>query len=538
MITNSEFKLPEGVTLIGEVTENVSKILTTDALTFIIDLQRKFNPKRLELLQKRVERQNDFDNGILPDFLAETENIRKDKNWFASEIPDELQDRRVEITGPVERKMMINALNSGASVFMADFEDSNSPTWENCINGQINLIDTINKTISFKNPDGKEYKLNEKIATLFVRARGWHLNEKNLLVDGQEFSASIFDFGLYFFHNIKTLLEKNSAPFLYLPKIEGHKEARLWNDIFNYAQDKLNVKRGTIKVTVLIETILAAFETEEIIYELKEHMAGLNAGRWDYIFSIIKKFRNREDFLLPDRSQITMTAPFMRAYSEHLVKTCHQRKVHAMGGMSAFIPNRKDLAVTESALKKVREDKERESNDGFDGTWVAHPDLVSVAKEIFDKHLGTKPNQKDKLREDVNITAKDLITLNIAGGKITENGIRNNITVAIRYIGAWLTGTGAVAIFNLMEDAATAEISRSQLWQWLHSGKTTLEDGSLFNLELYKKLFDEEVEKIKIEFGEEVFVNGKYLEASELLNNIVINDSFIEFLTIPAYKNI
>ncbi|MEK7432120.1 MAG: malate synthase A [Cyanobacteriota bacterium] len=538
MITNSEFKLPEGVTLIGEVTENVSKILTTDSLTFIVDLQRKFNSKRLELLQKRVERQKDFDNGILPDFLAETENIRKDKNWFASEIPDELQDRRVEITGPVERKMMINALNSGASVFMADFEDSNSPTWENCINGQINLIDTINKTISFKNPDGKEYKLNEKIATLFVRARGWHLNEKNLLVDGNEFSASIFDFGLYFFHNIKALLEKNSAPFLYLPKIEGHKEARLWNDIFNYAQDKLNVKRGTIKVTVLIETILAAFETEEIIYELKEHMAGLNAGRWDYIFSIIKKFRNREDFLLPDRSQITMTAPFMRAYSEHLVKTCHQRKVHAMGGMSAFIPNRKDLAVTESALKKVREDKEREANDGFDGTWVAHPDLVSVAKEIFDKHLGTKPNQKDKLREDVNITAKDLITLNIAGGKITENGIRNNITVAIRYIGAWLTGTGAVAIFNLMEDAATAEISRSQLWQWLHSGKTILEDGSLFNLDLYKKLFDEEVEKIKIEFGEDLFVNGKYLEASELLNNIVINDSFIEFLTIPAYKNI
>ena len=538
MITNSEFKLPEGVTLIGEVTENVSKILTTDSLTFIVDLQRKFNSKRLELLQKRVERQKDFDNGILPDFLAETENIRKDKNWFASEIPDELQDRRVEITGPVERKMMINALNSGASVFMADFEDSNSPTWENCINGQINLIDTINKTISFKNPDGKEYKLNEKIATLFVRARGWHLNEKNLLVDGNEFSASIFDFGLYFFHNIKALLEKNSAPFLYLPKIEGHKEARLWNDIFNYAQDKLNVKRGTIKVTVLIETILAAFETEEIIYELKEHMAGLNAGRWDYIFSIIKKFRNREDFLLPDRSQITMTAPFMRAYSEHLVKTCHQRKVHAMGGMSAFIPNRKDLAVTESSLKKVREDKEREANDGFDGTWVAHPDLVSVAKEIFDKHLGTKPNQKDKLREDVNITAKDLITLNIAGGKITENGIRNNITVAIRYIGAWLTGTGAVAIFNLMEDAATAEISRSQLWQWLHSGKTILEDGSLFNLDLYKKLFDEEVEKIKIEFGEDLFVNGKYLEASELLNNIVINDSFIEFLTIPAYKNI
>lgn len=538
MSTNSELKLPEGVTLLGKETENVSKILTNEALDFIVELQRKFNPTRVELLQKRVERQKDFDNGVLPNFLTETENIRNDKTWSASETPADLQDRRVEITGPVERKMMINALNSGASVFMADFEDSNSPTWENCINGQVNLIDTNNKTISFKNPDGKEYKLNAKIATLFVRARGWHLTEKNLLVDGNEMSASIFDFGLYFFHNIKTLLENGTGPYFYLPKMESHKEARLWNDIFNYAQDKLDVKRGTIKVTVLIETLLAAFETEEIIYELREHMAGLNAGRWDYIFSVIKKFRNRVDFLLPDRSQISMTTPFMRAYTEHLVKTCHQRKVHAMGGMSAFIPNRKDMAVTEAALTKVREDKEREANDGFDGTWVAHPDLVSVAKEVFDRHLGDRPNQKERLREDVNIDPKELTNLNIVGGKITEAGIRNNITVAIRYIGAWLTGTGAVAIFNLMEDAATAEISRSQLWQWLHSGKTILDDGREFNLELYKTLFDEEVEKIKKEFGEEVFVNGKYLEASELVDSIVVNDSFVEFLTIPAYKNI
>lgn len=537
MITKEKLQLSEGVSLLKPLSDSVSEVLTTEALNFIVDLHRKFNATRLELLNKRVERQNDFDNGILPDFLSETESIRNDKNWFASEIPADLQDRRVEITGPVERKMMINALNSGASVFMADFEDSNSPTWENCISGQINLRDAINKTISFKNPDGKEYKLNEKVAVLLVRPRGWHLTEKNLLVDGQPISASIFDFGLYFFHNAKRLLANGSGPYFYLPKMESHKEARLWNEIFNEAQDKLGINRGTIKVTVLIETFPAAFETEEIIYELKEHMAGLNAGRWDYIFSVIKKFRNKTDLLLPDRSQLTMTVPFMRAYTEHLVKTCHQRKVHAMGGMSAFIPNRKDMAVTESALAKVTEDKEREANDGFDGTWVAHPDLVPVAKAVFDKYLGSKPNQKERLKEDVSIKASDLMNFNI-GGKVTEAGVRNNITVAIRYIGAWLSGTGAVAIFNLMEDAATAEISRSQLWQWLHSGKTTLEDGRVFDLELYKKLFNEEVEKLKNEFGEENFVQGKYLQASESLDSIVLNKNFDEFLTLSAYQNI
>lgn len=538
MITKEKLELPEGVHLLQEVSNNVSEVLSTEALSFIVELHRKFNSTRLELLQKRVERQQDFDNGVLPDFLKETEHIRNDKSWFASEIPADLQDRRVEITGPVERKMMINALNSGANVFMADFEDSNSPTWENCISGQINLRDAINKTISFKNPDGKEYKLNDKVAVLLVRPRGWHLTEKNLLVDGSPISASIFDFGLYFFNNVKNLLANGTAPYFYLPKMESHKEARLWNEIFNEAQDKLGISRSTIKATVLIETFTAAFETEEIIYELREHMAGLNAGRWDYIFSVIKKFRNNANLVFPDRAQITMTVPFMRAYTEHLVKTCHQRKVHAMGGMSAFIPNRKDMAVTESALAKVREDKEREANDGFDGTWVAHPDLVPVAKAVFDQHLGTKPNQKERLREDVNTKASDLFNFNIVGGKVTEAGIRNNITVAIRYIGAWLSGTGAVAIFNLMEDAATAEISRSQLWQWLHSGKTTLDDGKLFDLELYKKLFDEEVEKLKSEFGEENFVKGRYLEASELLNSIVLNKNFDEFLTLSAYQNI
>ncbi|MFN8671538.1 MAG: malate synthase A [Candidatus Sericytochromatia bacterium] len=538
MLTNYELKLPIGVNILPNINENATKILTKGALDFIIDLHKKFNDNRLEILKKRAERQKDFDNGILPDFLSETEFIRNDKNWCANEIPNDLQDRRVEITGPVERKMMINALNSGANVFMADFEDSNSPTWENCINGQINLIDAINKTISFKNTDGKEYKLKEKTATLIVRPRGWHLTEKNLLINEDEISASIFDFGLYFFHNAKRLLENGTGPYFYLPKMENHKEARLWNDIFNYAQDKLDIKRGTIKVTVLIETILAAFEMEEIIYELKEHIAGLNAGRWDYIFSVIKKFRNRNDFLLPDRAQITMTAPFMRAYTEHLVKICHKRKVHAMGGMSAFIPNRKDLDVTESALKKVTEDKERESNDGFDGTWVAHPDLVLVAKKVFDQHLGEKLNQKDKLREEVNISSKDLLNFNIPDGKVTENGIRHNISIAIRYLGAWLNGTGAVAIFNLMEDAATAEISRSQLWQWLHSGKTKLDNGILFDIEIYKKIFNEEIQKIKSEFGEEFFIKGKYLEASELLNKIIVSNSFEEFLTIPAYKNI
>ena len=530
MITRSKLELPTGVEVKQELNDSFLEILSKEALSFVVDLHRKYNDTRLALLQNRVERQKAFDAGVAPSFLSETEVIRNDNSWKANDVPSDLQDRRVEITGPVERKMMINALNSGANVFMADFEDSNSPTWENCINGQINLRDAVNGTISFKNPDGKEYKLNEKVATLVVRPRGWHLTEKNVLVDGAEISAGIFDFGLYFYHNVQNLLKKGTAPYFYLPKMESHKEARLWNEIFNTAQELLNIPKGTIKVTVLIETFPAAFETEEIIYELKDHMAGLNAGRWDYIFSTIKKFRNNPDFLLPDRSQVTMTVPFMKAYSENLVKTCHKRNVHAMGGMSAFIPNRKDVQVTEAALKKVREDKEREVQAGFDGTWVAHPDLVSVAKEIFDKHLGDKPNQKDVLRPDVNVDAQALSNFNIPEGKITEAGVRSNITVAILYIGAWLTGTGAVAIFNLMEDAATAEISRAQLWQWIKHRVQT-KDGTVLTPDVYKSIKNEELNILLT-----TTTNNRLMKASKLLDDLVLSESFCEFLTIPAYE--
>jgi malate synthase len=465
----------------------------------------------------------------MPSFLSETESVRR-SDWQVAAIPNDLQRRHVEITGPTERKMMINALNSGADVFMADFEDANSPTWDNMIQGHLNLRDAIERAISFKNPDGKEYKLNGKVALLLVRPRGWHLTEKHLLVDGQPISASLFDFGLYFFHNARRLLGKGSGPYFYLPKLENHLEARLWNDVFNFAQDELKISRGTIKATVLIETILAAFEMEEILYELRDHAAGLNAGRWDYIFSTIKKFCNQPDFLLPDRSQITMTVPFMRAYTELLVKTCHTRGAHAIGGMAAFIPSRKDAKVNETAIAKVREDKLRESGDGFDGTWVAHPDLVPTAKEVFDGVLGDKPHQKEKLRLDVQVAASQLINFKIPNGVITENGLRNNISVGVQYIESWLRGNGAVAINNLMEDAATAEISRAQVWQWLHHKSAALDDGRKIDLALYKKLLEEEASKIKDSD------TPTFKTAAKLFDELVTAETFKEFLTIPAYQ--
>jgi len=521
--------LPHGIELLGAVTPEYSQILTTESLDFIARLHREFRDRRAMLLEKRLRRQGDTDSGVMPSFLSETESLRRG-DWRVASIPNDLQRRHVEITGPTERKMMINALNSGADVFMADFEDANSPTWDNMIQGHLNLRDAIERTISFKNPDGKEYKLNEKVALLLVRPRGWHLIEKHLLVDGQPISASLFDFGLYFFHNAQRLLDKGSAPYFYLPKLESHLEARLWNDVFNFAQDELKIPRGTIKATVLIETILAAFEMEEILYELRDHAAGLNAGRWDYIFSTIKKFCNQPDFLLPDRSQITMTVPFMRAYTELLVKTCHTRGAHAIGGMAAFIPSRKDAQVNEMAINKVREDKLRESGDGFDGTWVAHPDLVPTAKEVFDGVLGDKPHQKEKLRLDVQVAASQLINFKIPNGTITENGLRNNISVGIQYIESWLRGNGAVAINNLMEDAATAEISRAQVWQWLHHKSAALDDGRKIDLVLYKKLLEEELSKIKDSDA------PTFKTAAKLFDELVTAETFKEFLTIPAYQ--
>lgn len=519
---------PADVAIRGKITPAVEEVLTPDALAFIADLHQRFDPVRRQLLAARAERQAAINAGAKLGFLEETASVRND-DWQVAPAPADLNDRRVEITGPTERKMMINALNSGAKVFMADFEDALSPTWENVIQGQINCSDAIRRTIEFHNPDGRVYKLNDETATLLIRPRGWHLVEKHVEVGGQPISASIFDFGLYMFRNAKELLARGSGPYFYLPKLESHLEARLWNDIFNYTQDALGIPRGSIRATVLIETILAALEMEEILYELRDHAAGLNAGRWDYIFSAIKKFAQRSQTVLPDRGQVTMTVPFMRAYTELLVRTCHKRGAHAIGGMAAFIPNRRDPEVTENALAKVREDKERESRDGCDGTWVAHPDLVPLVTEIFDSVLGDRPNQKDKLREDVQVTAEQILDLNIPGGTITEDGLRLNISVALQYINAWLNGNGAAAINNLMEDAATAEISRSQLWQWIHQG-AKLEDGRTITTDLYDQLRTEELAKLG---GTSA---SRYEESAELLDQLVLGKEFVEFLTFPAYE--
>jgi len=517
-----------GIEITGKKLAASAAILTDDALSFVAGLHRKFNATREQLLARRGERQLAFDAGRMPDFLPETRNVRE-SDWKVASTPPDLEKRWVEITGPVERKMMINAFNSGANVFMADFEDSLSPTWENVVEGQQNLIDAVRRTIEFHNPDGKAYRLNPEIAVLLVRPRGWHLFEKHILVDGRPVSASILDFGLYFFHNARELKQRNSGPYFYLPKMESHLEARLWNDVFNAAQDALNIPRGTIRATVLVETLPAAFEMDEILYELRDHSSGLNAGRWDYIFSLIKKFRRRADLALPDRVQVTMTVPFMRAYTDLLVRTCHRRGAHAMGGMAPFIPNRKNPEINEKALAKVRDDKTREAGDGFDGTWVAHPDLVPVAMEVFQSALGPKANQKEVLRPEVNVAGSQLVDTHVPGGTITEAGFRNNVNVALQYLNSWLSGNGAVAIFNLMEDAATAEISRAQLWQWI-TNKGTLDDGRVASRELYERIREEELEKIG---GRD---QGRMSDAVELLDSLVLNTEFTEFLTLPAYR--
>ncbi len=505
-----------------------SEVLTKPAIEFLEHLHRNFESRRRALLQQRSERLKSLQSGVHLDFLSTTESVRGSA-WSVAPAPADLTDRRVEITGPVDAKMVINALNSGAKVFMADFEDSNSPTWSNNLQGQINLQKAIRRTLEFKNPDGKSYKLNDSVATLVVRPRGWHLTEKNFVVDGTPMSGSLFDFGLYLFHNGAELLKRGSGPYFYLPKLESHLEARLWNDVFTEAQARLGIQHGSIRATVLIETILAAFEMEEILYELRDHAAGLNAGRWDYIFSAIKKFSGDPKVLFPDRVQITMTVPFMRAYTELLVRTCHKRGAHAIGGMAAFIPSRKDPVVNEQALKKVREDKERESRDGFDGTWVAHPDLVPIAREVFDSVLGGSLNQKHRMREEVHVLADEITNFEVPEGVITEAGMRNNISVAIQYLEAWLRGIGAVAIFNLMEDAATAEISRAELWQWIKRG-ASLTDGRKVTQELYNEFKREELGKL----GD----TDRFSRAVNLLDDLVLADEFAEFLTVPAYETL
>jgi len=525
-----------GVRVLGPVEGRVAHVLTSDALTFVADLHRRHNATRVDLLKRRAARQASFDAGVMPDFLPETKDVRE-REWRVAPVPDILQNRRVEITGPAERKMVINALNSGASVFMADFEDALSPTWSNLVEGQVNLTDAIERRIDFTGPDGRSYRLNDRTATLLVRPRGWHLVEKHVLVDDQPISASLFDFGLYFFHNAKRLLDRGAGPFFYLPKLESHLEARLWNDVFNQAQDALGIPRGTIKATVLVETILAAFEMEEILFELRDHSSGLNAGRWDYTFSVIKKFRNRPDFVLPDRAQVTMTVPFMRAYTELLVKTCHRRGAHAMGGMAAFIPSRRNPEINAVALAKVREDKVRESGDGFDGTWVAHPDLVPVAMEVFDAKLGDRPNQVDRKREDVTTSARQLVDLHIPGSTVTEAGVRNNVSVGIQYIASWLGGVGAAAIFNLMEDAATAEISRAQIWQWVRNGVRT-QEGQVITPDLVKQYAREELDKVLSSMGEQAYRQWRWDDALRLFERVALSPDFEEFLTIPAYAEI
>jgi malate synthase len=520
----------------GPVEGRAAEVLTPDALDFVADLHRRFNPRREELLTARAGRVARWNAGELPRFLPETQGVREG-DWQVAPPPPDLRDRRVEITGPVDRKMVINALNSGARGFMADFEDSLSPTWSNVVGGHVNLSDAIAGTIELEEK-GKAYRLGERTATLLVRPRGWHLTDRHVLVDGHPVAGGLMDFGLHLFHNARPLLDSGSGPYFYLPKMESHLEARLWNDVFVHAQEALGLDRGTIRATVLIETVPAAFEMEEILYELHEHSAGLNAGRWDYIFSMIKCFRDRPEFLLPDRAQVAMTVPFMRAYTELLVKTCHRRGAHAMGGMAAFIPSRKDPEVNEKALAAVRADKEREAGDGFDGTWVAHPDLVPVATECFDAVLGDEPNQVARRRDDVDVAGEDLLDAASAGGDITEAGLRGDVNVGIQYISSWLRGNGAAAIDNLMEDAATAEISRSQVWQWIRHG-AELEDGTRVTPELVRRIEAEELEKIRAEVGDEFFHSqGRPEESRELFEDVALSDRYVDFLTLPAYERL
>jgi malate synthase len=507
-------------------------VLTPEALAFVADLHRAFEARRRSLLQDRRVRQARLDAGERPGFPVETRDVREG-SWRVAPVPDDLRDRRVEITGPVDRKMMINALNSGARVFMADLEDALSPTWSNVVQGQANLVEAVERRLQLTTAEGKTYRLKPNIATLVVRPRGWHLNEAHVHVDGAPVSGSLFDFGLFAFHCGKRLVQRGSGPYVYLPKLESRHEARLWNDVFVLAQDRLGLRQGTIRATVLIETILGAFEMDEILYELRPHASGLNAGRWDYIFSIIKKFRHQPDAVLPDRAQVTMTVPFMRAYTELLVRTCHRRGAHAMGGMAAFVPNRRDADVTQRALEKVREDKQREAGDGFDGTWVAHPDLVPVALEVFDSALGRRPNQVERARDDVAVEPHDLLDFRVPDGHITEAGLRNNVSVGLQYIEAWLAGAGAVALHNLMEDAATAEIARSQVWQWVRHG-ARLEDGRPVTRDLVTRLLDEEVNSLRRERTDRVHLAG----ARAVFESVALAPDFVDFLTLPAYERI
>ena len=512
-------------------------VLTGDALHLVAELQRELGPRRDDLLAARRERQAERDAGALPDFLPATQGIR-DGEWQVAPPPADLLDRRVEITGPTSRKMVINALNSGAKGFMADFEDSNSPTWANIIGGQRNLRDAIDGTIDFTSPDGKEYRLGEETATLLVRPRGWHLPERHLVVDGAPVAGALADFGLFMAKSAQRQIDRGSGPYFYLPKMESHLEARLWNDAFCLAQDRLGIPRGTIKATVLIETLPAAFEMEEILYELRDHSAGLNAGRWDYMFSMIKCFRTRPEFVLPDRNKVTMTVPFMRAYTELLVKTCHRRGAHAMGGMAAFIPSRRDPEVNERAREKIQSDKSREAGDGFDGSWVAHPDSVAEAMKQFDAVLGDRPNQVDKQRPDVNVSAAQLLDARSAGDDITAEGLANDVNVGIQYISSWLRGNGAAGIYNLMEDAATAEISRSQVWQWVHHG-VTLDDGRTVTADLVRETATSELGRIRDEVGAEWFdQHGRAEQSRRLFEGVALGSEFVEFLTLPAYEEL
>ncbi len=531
----TRYPSPAGLEISGRFEPEYAQIMTAEALGFLAKLHRSFNARRLDLLSSRAERQREIDTGRLPDFLPETQPLRE-ADWVVAPLPADLQNRRVEITGPTDRKMVINALNSGANVYMADFEDSNTPTWDNQVQGQINVRDAVRRQIRFVSPDGKHYRLNDQTATLLVRPRGWHLEERHVTVDGKPMSGSLFDFGLYFFHNVAEQVKRKSGIYLYLPKIESHREARLWNDVFAFAQKELGVPQGTVKATVLIETILAAFEMDEILYELRQHSAGLNCGRWDYIFSCIKKFRNRPEFILADRGLVTMTSPFMRAYSLLLIKTCHRRGAFAMGGMAAQIPIKNDAAANESAISRVRADKDREANDGHDGTWVAHPGLVGIAKEAFDKVMRT-PNQIAKQRPDVKVRAADLLDFH-PNGPITEAGLRININIGIQYMGAWLAGIGCVPIFNLMEDAATAEISRAQIWHWIRSPLGVLDDGRKVSKQLFRELMPQELTKVRDMLGDKGYAAGKYEAGAKMFEELTLAEDFVEFLTLPAYDYI
>jgi malate synthase len=526
------------VEVVGPSIEGEERVLTPEALEFVAMLQRRFGPTRDELLQRREARREEVARTGKLDFLPETAHIRGG-DWKVAPVPPALLDRRVEITGPTERKMTINALNSGAKIWLADLEDANTPHWRNVVEGQINLYDAVRESISFANPDGRTYELrtDAPLATIVMRPRGWHFDDRHLLVDGKPTVGSLIDFGLYFFHNAAELVARGKGPYFYLPKMESHLEARLWNDVFTAAEEALGIEHGTVRATVLIETIPAAFEMEEILYELRDHASGLNAGRWDYLFSIIKYFRDAgPSFVLPDRAAITMTAPFMRAYTEQLVRACHTHGAQAIGGMAAFIPSRRDAEVNERALAAVRGDKTREAGDGFDGSWVAHPDLVPICKEVFDGVLGDKPNQMDRLREDVTPDAASLIDLSGVNGQVTEAGLRANIDVALRYLAAWVGGLGAVAIHNLMEDAATAEISRSQIWQWVHGSVVLADTGATTDVALVQSIVEQTLSAIEQEIGSEAFASGHYDEAAQLFQRVALDDDFTPFLTLPALE--